>query len=66
MTPLLFEDAVAQVREDMNRLRGRLFGTVEASGLSDRQVEAIKRIIRQETHEAQANVEATLRGGRVG
>lgn len=54
--------AVAQIREDMNRLRGRLFGAVEAVGLPERQENAIKGFIRQHTYDAQANLEAIVRG----
>lgn len=54
-------DTVDIVREDMDRLRGRLFELVEAVGFPDRQAEAAKRLIRRITYDSQANVEAALR-----
>lgn len=54
--------AIAEIRDDMNRLRGRLFGAIEAVGLPERQENAVKGLIRQLTYDAQANLEATLRG----
>ncbi|CAB4197599.1 hypothetical protein UFOVP1313_21 [uncultured Caudovirales phage] len=55
------EAAITAVREDMNRLRGRLFGAVEAIGLPDKQENAIKGLIRQLTYDAQSDLEAVLR-----
>lgn len=52
---------VDQVRESMNRLRGRLFGALEATGMPDRQCDAIKGLIRQLTYDAQSSLEALLR-----
>ncbi len=52
---------ITVVREDMNRLRGRLFGAVEALGLPDKQENAIKGLIRQLTYDAQSDLEAVLR-----
>lgn len=56
------DSAIDAVRTDMNRLRGRLFQFAEALGLPGRQETAIKGLIRQLTYDAQANLEATLRG----
>lgn len=56
--------AIQCVREDMNRLRGRLFGAVEAAGLPEKQENAIKGLIRQLTYDAQADLEAVLREER--
>lgn len=56
-------DAIQLVREDMNRLRGRLFELVEAVGLPIRQEEAFKKVIRRMTYDSQAQLEDTLRGG---
>jgi len=53
---------VGMVREDMNRLRGRLFGCVEAAGLPEKQENALKGLIRQLTYDSQANLEAALHG----
>ena len=44
-------------------VRGRLFGAIEAVGLPERQENAIKGLIRQLTYDAQADLEAALRGG---
>lgn len=55
--------AIATVRDDMNRLRGRLFQFVEAIGLPGKQEDAIKALIRQLTYDAQGNLEAALRDG---
>jgi hypothetical protein len=54
-------DPISIVREDMDRLRGRLFEVVEAVGFPDGQQDAVKRLIRRTTYDAQARVEAALR-----
>lgn len=56
------EDAVSAIRDDCNRLRGRLFGAFEAVGLPEKQENAIKGLVRQLTYDAQANLEAIIRG----
>ncbi|MCU1500596.1 MAG: hypothetical protein JWM47_4549 [Acidimicrobiales bacterium] len=56
------DKAIGQMREDMNRLRGRLFGAIEAIGLPEKQETAIKGLIRQLTYAGQADLESTLRG----
>lgn len=53
--------AIDAVREDMNRLRGRLFGAVEATGMPVKQERAFKGLIRQTTYDAQANLESIIR-----
>lgn len=53
--------AISALRTDMNRLRGKLFGAIEAAGLPSRQENALKGLIRQLTYDAQADVESTLR-----
>lgn len=55
------DDALTVMREDYNRLRGRLFGAIEAIGLPIRQENAIKGLIRHLTYDSQANLEAALR-----
>lgn len=55
--------AIAGVRDDMNRLRGRLFGAIEATGMPLKQENACKGLVRQLTYDAQANLESILRGG---
>lgn len=55
-------ETVKTMREDMNRLRGRLFELVEAVGLNERQERALKGCIRTTTYDAQANLESALRG----
>lgn len=54
-------DPIAAVRDDMNRLRGRLFGALEATGMPVKQENAIKGLVRQLTYDTQANLEAMLR-----
>ena len=54
--------AIKSVRDEMNRVRGHLFGAIEAVGLPERQENAIKGLIRTLTYDAQANLEAVLRG----
>lgn len=55
------ETAIKEVRDDMNRLRGRLFGAIEATGMPTKQENAVKGLIRQLTYDAQANLEGILR-----
>jgi hypothetical protein len=52
--------AAVGVRDDYDRLRGRLFELLEAMGLTVRQEQAAKRLIRSITYESQASVEAAL------
>jgi len=52
---------IQQVRDDMNRLRGRLFGLVEATGMPTKQEDAFKSLIRQVTYDAQRDLEQTMR-----
>jgi hypothetical protein len=64
--------AIRELRDEMNRLRGRLFQAVEAAGLPDRQEQALKGLVRQASYDVQSSVEAALRrehatnGTRVG
>jgi hypothetical protein len=54
---------ISLVRRDMDRLRGRLFQLVELAGLPDVQERAFKSCIRSTTtYDAQADLEAALRG----
>jgi hypothetical protein len=55
------DDPVAIMREHMNRLRGRLFGTIEAVGLPKTQENAIKGLIRTLTYDLQADLEESLK-----
>jgi hypothetical protein len=50
------------VRRDLGSLRGEMFNLIEAVGLNDRQEQALKSCIRRRTYDAQARLEATLRG----
>lgn len=56
------DKAIEVVRKDLNRLRGRLFQTIEAVGLPPKQEEAAKALIRQLTYDTQADLESALRG----
>jgi hypothetical protein len=55
-------EAIEAVRRDMNRLRGRMFQAIESAGLPDKQEDALKGVIRAQTYDAQADLEAILRG----
>lgn len=59
--PTSGRDPIDTLRDDMNRLRGRLFGAIEATGMPEKQERAIKGLIRQLTYDAQADLESTLR-----
>lgn len=54
---------ITQIRQGMDRLRGRLFHAVEALGLPERQETAFKGLVRTLTYEDQARLESILRGG---
>ena len=56
------EAAIGMTREHMNRLRGRLFGALEAVGMPDKQETAAKSLVRQITYDLQADIESVLRG----
>jgi hypothetical protein len=57
-------DPVMQMRDHMNRLRGRLFGAIEATGMPQKQENAIKGLIRQLTYDAQADLEESLQNAK--
>lgn len=56
------ETALIASNLEHNRLRGRLYETVEAVGLPEKQEDAIKRLIRRQTYDSQGAVQAALRG----
>lgn len=56
--------ALTRLREDMDRLRGRLFELFEAFGLDEPQAEAAKRVVRRTTYDMQLALERDLRGGK--
>lgn len=56
------EPAIEEVRTSFNRLRGRLFGAIEATGMPDKQELALKSLVRQLTYDGQASLESILRG----
>lgn len=55
------DDPVTVMREHMNRLRGRLFGAIEATGMPEKQENAMKGLVRHLTYDAQADLEETLK-----
>lgn len=60
------ESLIKEVRDDMNRMRGLLFGAVESIGLPTKQENAFKGVVRTLTYDAQSHLEATIRNnGRV-
>lgn len=48
----------------MNRLRGRLFQAVEATGVEDKHQVAIKGLVRSITYDMQSDIEGALRNAR--
>jgi hypothetical protein len=56
------DEMIAAVREDMNRLRGRLFSAIEAANLPTKQENALKGLVRHSTYDVQTALEARLRG----
>jgi hypothetical protein len=63
--PLREADAmIRQVRQDMDRLRGRLFQLVELADLPPAKAAAFKGCIRTTSYDAQADLEALARGER--
>jgi hypothetical protein len=50
------------MRTDFDRLRGRLWELIEATGMEDKQAEAFKRLIRRTIWDAQSRLEGRLRG----
>jgi hypothetical protein len=55
------DDPVQAMREHFNRLRGRLFGAIEATGMPKEQQNAVKGLVRHLTYDAQADLEETLK-----
>lgn len=55
------DPGVLAMREELNRLRGRLFGLVESWGLPERQENACKQLVRSITYDSQAKLERILR-----
>jgi hypothetical protein len=59
-------DGIQELRDGCNRLRGRLFQAVEATGVDERHQTAIKGLIRSLTYDMQAEIEGALRNARRG
>jgi hypothetical protein len=55
------DPAIRLVREEFNRVRGRMFQAIEAVGLPDKQERAMKGLVRSLTYDAQAGLESILR-----
>lgn len=53
--------AIQEVRDTFNRIRGRLFEAVEATGVEDRHQTAMKGLIRGLSYDLQAELESCLR-----
>jgi hypothetical protein len=51
---------IHELRQNFTRLRGRLFELAEASGMSEKQEEAFKKLIRELTYDAQYNLQRAL------
>jgi hypothetical protein len=56
------QEAITEIRESFNRLRGRLFETIECAGLPKTQEDAFKGLVRKTSYDAQADLESILRG----
>ena len=54
-------ETIQQVRDELNRMRGHLFETVEAMALPEGQEHGAKGLIRTITYNSQANIESALR-----
>lgn len=54
-------DAIQELRDSMNKLRGVMFSAIEACDLTIKQENALKGLTRHLTYEAQGNIEAALR-----
>jgi len=59
-------EQITDVRDDFNRLRGRLFQFLESMGLPEAQTDAAKGMIRTLTYDSQARLEAVLRQSQNG
>jgi hypothetical protein len=55
------DPVVEEMRTHMNRLRGRPFQAIEATGVPAKQEVAIKGLIRNLTYDAQADLESALK-----
>ena len=65
MTDEAFEAGViTSIREEMNRLRGRSFQAIEATGMPAKQESAVKAVLRSASYDAQAHLEAAVRRSR--
>ncbi len=53
--------AILALRDDFDRLRGRLFMALESFHLAERHEEATKGIVRRLTYDMQAQIEAKIR-----
>jgi hypothetical protein len=52
---------IEQIRQDFDRLRGRLFQAIEATGMPARQEDAVKGLVRVLSYDTQGRLEARLR-----
>lgn len=55
------DTAIQELRDSFNRLRGRLFEAVEATGVEDKHQLAMKGLIRGLSYDLQGELEACLR-----
>lgn len=55
------EQMIQAMREDMNRLRGTLFGMVDSWGLDKDRASSMKGLIRTLTYRSQGDLEGLLR-----
>jgi hypothetical protein len=60
------ERALDILNSELNRMRGKLFEVVEATGIPDKQEEAFKRLIRRTSYDSQNLIASALRGSYQG
>jgi hypothetical protein len=60
------ERALDILNSELNRMRGKLFEVVEATGIPDKQEEAFKRLIRRTSYDSQNLIASALRGNYQG
>lgn len=58
------DDVIQELRDHANRLRGRLFQAIEATGMPEQQQVAVKGLIRRLSYDLQADMESSLRQTR--
>ena len=58
------DTSIDELRDGMNRLRGKLFQAVEAVGWPEDREAAVKGLVRSITYDMQADIEGALRNAQ--